>query len=101
MRLGFRTSGGPVGAAERQRCADDNGEALPERKRTMSGSEFERQNISSDAPSAAFSSKPADVAREPMREHTIERHTIEQHTIEQHTWRPAAEGLYDPALEKD
>ena len=51
----------------------------------MSGSEFERQNISSDAPSA-FSSTPADVAREPIREHT---------------WRPAAEGLYDPALEKD
>src|ERR1700726_1871981 len=57
----------------------------------MSGSEFERQNISSDAPSAEFSSKPADVAPEPMREHPIERHT----------WRPAAEGLYDPALEKD
>src|ERR1700726_1953222 len=57
----------------------------------MSGSEFERQNISSDAPSAEFSSKPADVAPEPMREHPIERHS----------WRPAAEGLYDPALEKD
>jgi glutamate synthase (NADPH) large chain len=57
----------------------------------MSGSEFERQNISSDAPSAVFSSEPADVVREPMGEHTIE----------QHTWRPPAEGLYDPALEKD
>src|ERR1700726_1853334 len=57
----------------------------------MSGSEFERQNISSDAPSAEFSSKPADVAPEPMREHPIERHS----------WRPAAEGLYDPSLEKD
>src|ERR1700724_681808 len=57
----------------------------------MSGSEFERQNISSDASSAEFSSKPADVAPESMREHPVERHT----------WRPAGEGLYDPALEKD
>src|SRR5258708_35082434 len=26
---------------------------------------------------------------------------MREHAIERHTWRPAAEGLYDPALEKD
>src|ERR1700724_2882558 len=46
----------------------------------MSGSEFERENIVTDALSAAPASKPA--ARE-------------------HDWRPVAEGLYDPGLEKD
>src|SRR3979409_2087949 len=48
----------------------------------MSGSEFERENIVTDALSAAPASKPAEPARE-------------------HTWRPPAEGLYDPSLEKD
>ena len=48
----------------------------------MSGSEFERENIVTDALSAAADSKPAEPARE-------------------HSWRPPAEGLYDPALEKD
>ena len=48
----------------------------------MSGSEFERENIVTDALSAAPASKPAEVARE-------------------FSWRPPAEGLYDPSLEKD
>ena len=48
----------------------------------MSGSEFERENIVTDALSAAAASKPAAPARE-------------------HSWRPPAEGLYDPSLEKD
>jgi len=53
----------------------------------MSGSEFERENIVADALSVAPASKPAEpVQVEPMREHT---------------WRPPAEGLYDPSLEKD
>src|ERR1700726_4801769 len=48
----------------------------------MSGAEFERENIVTDALSADPASKPFEPARE-------------------HTWRPPAEGLYDPALEKD
>ena len=44
----------------------------------MSGSEFERDEIKVDAPVADQALKPRE-----------------------HTWRPAAEGLYDPALEKD
>src|SRR6266852_3650016 len=48
----------------------------------MSGSEFERENIVTDALSAAPASKPDEPARE-------------------HSWRPPAEGLYDPALERD
>src|SRR3981081_1464525 len=48
----------------------------------MSGSEFERENIVTDARWAPPASKPAEPARE-------------------HSWRPPAEGLYDPSLEKD
>src|SRR5712672_4167266 len=48
----------------------------------MNGSQFERENIATDALSAASASKPAEPARE-------------------HDWRPPAEGLYDPSLEKD
>src|SRR5450631_3144223 len=48
----------------------------------MSGSEFERENTMTDALSAAPASKPDQPARE-------------------HSWRPPAEGLYDPSLEKD
>src|SRR3981081_2254848 len=48
----------------------------------MSGSEFERENIVTDALSAAPASKTAEPARA-------------------HSWRPPAEGLYDPSLEKD
>src|SRR5260370_1654817 len=48
----------------------------------MNGSEFEHENIATDALSAASASKPAAPARE-------------------HNGRPPAEGLYDPSLEKD
>src|SRR6188472_76203 len=48
----------------------------------MSGSKFERENIVTDALSAAPASKPEEVARE-------------------FSWRPPAVGLYDPSLEKD
>src|ERR1700719_68720 len=48
----------------------------------MSGSEYEREHIVTEVLSAAADSKPEE-------------------PIERHTWRPAAEGLYDPALEKD
>src|SRR6202048_2631631 len=48
----------------------------------MSGSEIERENIVTDALPVDAASKQV----EPMREHT---------------WRPPAEGLYDPSLEKD
>ena len=48
----------------------------------MSGSEFEREHIVAEALSVAADSKPAAPARE-------------------HDWRPPAEGLYDPSLEKD
>src|SRR4030088_3068093 len=48
----------------------------------MSGSEFERENIVTDGLPPAPPSKPAEPARE-------------------HSWRPRAEGLYDPSLEKD
>ena len=47
----------------------------------MSGSEIERETIVTEMLSATADSKPAD--------------------RELHTWRPAAEGLYDPSLEKD
>ena len=49
----------------------------------MSGSEFEREHIVAGTLSASADSKPADA------------------TPELHTWRPEAEGLYDPSLEKD
>jgi glutamate synthase (NADPH) large chain len=49
----------------------------------MSGSEFEREHIVAGTLSASADSKAADA------------------TPELHTWRPEAEGLYDPSLEKD
>src|SRR6478735_4323308 len=57
----------------------------------MSGSGFERENIVAEALSATAISKPDDAAHssepaEPAREFS---------------WRPPAEGLYDPSLEKD
>ena len=53
----------------------------------MSGSNFERENIVTDALSAVPDSKPAEaLPQAPEREHS---------------WRPPAEGLYDPSLEKD
>src|ERR1700727_865454 len=54
----------------------------------MSGSEFERENIVTDALSAAAASKP-------------EEHSLGEEVMREHTWRPPAEGLYDPSLEKD
>jgi len=54
----------------------------------MSGSEIEREHIVAETLSASADSKPAD--REFTRE--FER---------EFSWRPPAEGLYDPALEKD
>src|SRR5438309_2811878 len=48
----------------------------------MNGSEFERENIVTDALSAAPASKPDEPARES-------------------SWRPRADGLYEPSLEKD
>src|SRR5215831_10816772 len=50
----------------------------------MSGSEFEREQIVTETLSANADSKPLE------REHERE-----------FSWRPTAEGLYDPALEKD
>src|SRR5260370_36826395 len=52
----------------------------------MSGSEFERENIVTDALSAAASSKPVE---------------LQENILREHSWRPPAEGLYDPSLEKD
>ncbi|KIZ48217.1 MULTISPECIES: glutamate synthase large subunit [Rhodopseudomonas] len=52
----------------------------------MSGSEFERDTIVTDALAADLTAKPAA----PAGEHTRE-----------HTWRPPAEGMYDPSQEKD
>jgi glutamate synthase (NADPH/NADH) large chain len=53
----------------------------------MSGSEFEREHIGTAALSATAASKPTDtVTIDPPREHS---------------WRPPAEGMYDPSLEKD
>ena len=56
----------------------------------MSGSEIERENIVADGLSASADSKPADALLE-----------VRELQTELHTWRPPAEGLYDPALEKD
>src|ERR1700721_792720 len=52
----------------------------------MSGSEFERENIVTDALWAAPDSKPAEASHLEIREHT---------------WRPPAEGLFGLSLEKD
>ena len=53
----------------------------------MSGSEFERENIVAETLSATAASKPADTSLED--------------TPREHSWRPPAEGMYDPSLEKD
>src|SRR5262245_12514240 len=57
----------------------------------MSGSEVECEHIVAEKLQASADSKPAD----------RELYTRELHDRELHTWRPAAEGLYDPSLEKD
>src|SRR5260370_7130617 len=83
MKVGLeRRRGGPGGAANAQGAQSD-GEALSRiEEDEMNGSEFERENIATDALSAASAFKPAEPARE-------------------HVGRPPAEGLYDPSLEKD
>ena len=53
----------------------------------MSGSEFERENIVMDALSAAPASKPDEA--------------LGEQGLREHSWRPPAEGLYDPSLERD
>ena len=53
----------------------------------MSGSEFERENIVMDALSAAPASKPDEF--------------LGEEALREHSWRPPAEGLYDPSLERD
>src|SRR6201987_456382 len=66
----------------------------------MSGAEFERENIVTDALSAASAWKPACESGgllKPGGEEPAGR----EHGFREHTWRPAAEGLYDLALEKD
>src|SRR5476651_2205458 len=54
----------------------------------MSGSEFERENIVNDALSAAAASKP-------------DERPLGEEVLREFSWRPPAEGLYDPSLEKD
>ena len=53
----------------------------------MSGPEFERQDIVTDALPANPLANPFEPARE--------------HPLREHTWRPPAEGLYDLGYEKD
>ncbi|HEY9453268.1 MAG TPA: glutamate synthase central domain-containing protein, partial [Bradyrhizobium sp.] len=50
-------------------------------------SEFERENIVTGVLSATAATKPADASPED--------------SPREHNWRPKAEGLYDPSLEKD
>src|SRR5450432_2965088 len=54
----------------------------------MSGSEFEREDIVRDALPAALASKP-------------EERSLGEEVLREFSWRPPAEGLYDPSLEKD
>jgi glutamate synthase (NADPH) large chain len=58
----------------------------------MSGSEFERENIVADALAVAPASKPAE---------PLHAEALQVEPMREHTWRPPAEGLYDPSLEKD
>ena len=58
----------------------------------MSGSEIERENIVADGLSASAQAKSADALHDD---------SPRELPTELHTWRPQAEGLYDPALEKD
>src|SRR5436305_9260173 len=53
----------------------------------MSGPEFEREDIVTDAPPAAPLAKPFE-------------HSYEQ-PLREHSWRPPAEGLYDLGQEKN
>src|SRR5438270_5627516 len=51
----------------------------------MSGSELEHENVATEVLSAAPDSKPA----------------LHEDGRREHDWRPSAEGMYDPSLEKD
>src|SRR5882757_7376243 len=83
----------PGGCRERPRCADGGGAALALlRGFEMSGSEFERENIVADALSAVPASKPAE---------SVLEDTALENPAREFSWRPPAEGLYDPSLEKD
>jgi glutamate synthase (NADPH) large chain len=64
----------------------------------MSGSMFEHEKSDGAVLATESRAKPAGMAAEL---HTPELHTPEFHSPELHTWRPEAEGLYDPAQEKD
>jgi len=59
----------------------------------MSRSEFERENILGDALKTVSDAKPS----EPF----VAEPSPTEPARELHSWRPEAEGLYDPALEKD
>jgi glutamate synthase (NADPH/NADH) large chain len=61
----------------------------------MSGSEFERERIVTDALSAASACKPARDSRD------MPEPGVEERAVSEHGRRPVAEGLYDLALEKD
>jgi glutamate synthase (NADPH/NADH) large chain len=60
----------------------------------MSGSELERENVVTDALSTASDSKPVAALHE-------DRSLHEDGSWREHDWRPSAEGMYDPSLEKD
>ncbi len=61
----------------------------------MSGSGFERDKIGAGSQAEGRATKPSAF------EYATKPDAIPEHAIPEHTWRPAAEGLYDPALEKD
>ena len=63
----------------------------------MSGSEFERENIVPETLSATAISKPGDASYQEAS-YQESGHSEPQREF---SWRPPAEGLYDPALEKD
>src|SRR5450756_524468 len=63
----------------------------------MSGSEIERETIVTNALSAAPASKPV----EPLHQQAGQEQAGHEEPLREHTWRPPAEGLYDPSLEKD
>ena len=68
----------------------------------MSGSEFERENIVTETWSATAISKPSDVSyQEPLLEEALPEEVLLEEPRREFSWRPPAEGLYDPSLEKD
>ncbi|MEA2818586.1 MAG: glutamate synthase large chain, partial [Bradyrhizobium sp.] len=63
----------------------------------MSGPEFEREAIVTDALQAAPAAKPF----EPASEQPLREQPLREQPLREHTWRPPAEGLYDLGQEKD